>query len=51
MLFHSYVPRPPLSDFVDRFWLCDDAQSHRKEEPCSRDVLPRCAASSRLEDS
>lgn len=31
MLYLSHVPRPPLSEFVERFWLCIDGQSPRKE--------------------
>jgi AraC-like DNA-binding protein len=27
----SYTPRPPLSEFVERFWLCTDGQSPRRE--------------------
>lgn len=31
MLYASHTPGPPLNDFVDRLWLCADAQSDRKE--------------------
>jgi AraC-like DNA-binding protein len=31
MLYRSYRPAPPLSDFVDRFWFCSDAPLHPKE--------------------
>jgi len=31
MFYRSYTPAPPLSDFVDRFWLCSDAPPHRRE--------------------
>ena len=36
MIFHSYIPRPPLSDFVALFWLYEGyAQPHARER-----VLP-----------
>src|SRR5690349_696327 len=31
MQIHSHIPAPPLSTFVDRFWLCVDGQSNHKE--------------------
>lgn len=31
MLYRSYTPAPPLSDFIRRIWLCSDAPSHRRE--------------------
>src|SRR5687768_6982750 len=31
MFYRSYVPAPPLGDFVDRFWLCSDTPPHRRE--------------------
>jgi AraC-like DNA-binding protein len=31
VLYRSYTPAPPLSDFVDRFWLCSDAPPHSRE--------------------
>lgn len=31
MAYYSYTPGPPLSEFIDSFWLCEDAQSPRKE--------------------
>lgn len=31
LFYRSYTPPPPLGDFVDRFWLCSDAPSHRRE--------------------
>lgn len=31
MRYCSYAPAPPLSDFVERFWLCSDAPPHRRE--------------------
>ncbi|HEX6095241.1 MAG TPA: helix-turn-helix domain-containing protein [Thermoanaerobaculia bacterium] len=30
-MFRTYVPRAPLSAFVERFWLCTDAQVARSE--------------------
>lgn len=31
MAYLSYAPRPPLNEFVERFWLVSGAQSPRKE--------------------
>jgi AraC-like DNA-binding protein len=31
MLYLTYIPRPPLSQFVDYFWLFDGGQTPRKE--------------------
>jgi AraC-like DNA-binding protein len=31
MLYRSHTPAPPLSDFIDRFWLCSDAPPHDRE--------------------
>jgi AraC-like DNA-binding protein len=31
MILRLYTPSPPLSDFVERFWLCSDTPSHRRE--------------------
>lgn len=31
MRFDSHSPSPPLDNFVDRFWLCTDGQSNRRE--------------------
>ena len=31
MIFCSHAPSPPLADFVERFWLCSDTPSHRRE--------------------
>jgi AraC-like DNA-binding protein len=31
MVYCSYNPAPPLSRFVDRFWLCSDTPSHPRE--------------------
>ena len=31
MLYRSYTPAPPLSEFIDRFWLCQDMSPHLKE--------------------
>jgi len=31
MLYRSYAPAPPLSDFIERFWLCSDAPPHLME--------------------
>jgi AraC-like DNA-binding protein len=31
MLYRSYAPAPPLSDFIERFWLCSDAPPHPME--------------------
>jgi AraC-like DNA-binding protein len=31
MIYRSYTPSPPLADFVERFWQCSDAPSHRRE--------------------
>ncbi|MPY90685.1 MAG: helix-turn-helix domain-containing protein [Luteitalea sp.] len=31
MLYLSYTPRPPLSEFVERIWLAADGQSPRKD--------------------
>ena len=31
MLYLTYIPRPPLSEFVDYFWLFDGGQTSRKE--------------------
>ena len=31
MLYLTYAPAPPLSEFVDYFWLFDDGQAPRKE--------------------
>jgi AraC-like DNA-binding protein len=31
MFYHSYIPAPPLSEFVDYFWLFEGAQTPRKE--------------------
>jgi len=28
MIYRSYTPSPPLSDFVERFWQCSDVPSH-----------------------
>ena len=31
MLYRSYSPGPPLSEFIKRFWLCSDAPPHARE--------------------
>jgi AraC-like DNA-binding protein len=31
MLYRSYIPRLPLREFIDRFWLCSDKPMHPKE--------------------
>lgn len=31
MLYHSHAPGPPLSEFIERFWLCSDAPPHARE--------------------
>lgn len=31
MIYRAYTPSPPLADFVERFWFCSDAPSHRRE--------------------
>ncbi len=31
MLYSSYIPSPPVSDFVDCFWLCADKPLHTRE--------------------
>ncbi|HSK81432.1 MAG TPA: helix-turn-helix domain-containing protein [Thermoanaerobaculia bacterium] len=31
MLYLSHAPAPPLSHFIDRFWLCSDAPPHDRE--------------------
>jgi AraC-like DNA-binding protein len=31
MLYRSYTPAPPLSEFIDRFWLCHDMSPNLKE--------------------
>jgi AraC-like DNA-binding protein len=31
MLYRSYTPAPPLSEFIDRFWLCQDMSPNLKE--------------------
>ncbi len=31
MLYRSYTPAPPLSEFIDRFWLCHDTSPNLKE--------------------
>ncbi len=31
MFYRSHTPAPPLSDFIERFWLCSDAPAHRTE--------------------
>jgi len=31
MLYQSHTPAPPLSHFIQRFWLCSDAPPHRRE--------------------
>ena len=31
MIYRSYAPSPPLAGLVERFWLCSDAPSHRRE--------------------
>ncbi len=30
MLLRSYVPGPPLGDFVEQFWLCSDMPAHAR---------------------
>ena len=31
MIYRSYTPSAPLSDFVERFWQCSDTPSHHRE--------------------
>jgi AraC-like DNA-binding protein len=31
MIYRSHTPSPPLAEFVERFWLCSDTPSHRRE--------------------
>src|SRR5262249_16920209 len=31
MLFLSYIPRPPLNEFVERMWLVSGGQAPRRE--------------------
>ena len=31
MLYRSHTPPPPLSEHVERFWICSDAPPHRRE--------------------
>jgi len=31
MLYHSYIPGPPLDEWIDRFWQCSDTPVHPRE--------------------
>jgi AraC-like DNA-binding protein len=31
MFYRSHTPPPPLSDFIERFWICSDATPHPRE--------------------
>jgi AraC-like DNA-binding protein len=31
MFYRSYIPAPPLCQFIDRFWLCSDTPEHPRE--------------------
>ena len=31
MIYFSHIPKPPLSDFIDRLWHCSDKPSHSRE--------------------
>src|SRR6186997_2426310 len=31
MVLRTYIPGPPLDEYIDRFWLCSDTPSHPRE--------------------
>jgi hypothetical protein len=32
MVYHTYIPQPPLADFVDKFWLYEGISAQHTKE-------------------